>query len=108
MSSMYSKRKSKEKVVESVVQMTNPIIDHPKDETASKKTSIEYTGYDIFSPDSGGHFFIAELKYDPSTGEARVTDTYEVSRLIGLQFAGQKTALGIIKKTKRQTPRSPE
>lgn len=58
-------------------------------------------GYDIYSLDGGGSYSVAEIQYNPETGEAKVLETFEISRLIALSYYNQKTALGILKKQKK-------
>lgn len=67
---------------------------------ALNETAPVYTqmGYDIYSPDGGRHYKVAKLEYNPETGEARVIETKDISRLIALKYDQQKTALGILKR----------
>ncbi len=93
MASNFKKRLSKEVAVPEVVV--------PK----SEEVVLPQTGYDIYSLDGGGSYNIAEIQYDPTTSLAKVVQTYEVSRMIALSYAGQKTALSILKKQKKQPSR---
>lgn len=58
------------------------------------------SGYDVFSPDGGRTYKVVELEYNPETGDAKVTGTSAISRLIALKYDAQKVALGILKRGK--------
>ena len=93
MTSQYKKRKQKESAGVSEVQETPLVVE----ETAPVYTQ---TGYDIFSPDGGKNYEVAELSYNPTTGEAKVINTFKISRLVALSYANQKVALQTLKKGK--------
>lgn len=73
----------------------SPVVEETTSETEPVYTQM---GYDIYSPDGGRHYKVAKLEYNPETGEARVIETKDISRLIALKYDQQKTALGILKR----------
>lgn len=97
MASQYEKRKAKaEEIVKHEIETKRAEIR----ETAHKAQEPVYThtGYDIFSPDGGKTFKVVEFVYNPTTGDAKVGELFDVSRLIALSYETKKTALGILKK----------
>src|SRR5271165_6256828 len=59
------------------------------------------TGYDVYTPDGGKSHKVVEFAYNPKTGEAKVADVFDISRIIALSYENQKQALGILKKKGR-------
>lgn len=57
--------------------------------------------YDIFTSDGGKTYHVAEIHYNPQTGHALVGEIFDISRLVALSYANQKTALGTLKKGKK-------
>lgn len=96
MTTNYEKRKSKD--IESV-----------KEEIVAKREQIRtdaeptypFSGYDIYTPNGGGTYLVAEIEFNPETKQARVKEIFEVSRLIALSYVAQKNGLRVLKKTKR-------
>lgn len=98
MASQFEKRKAK--LAADVVKE----IEHKRDDIRAKAAGepvYTQTGYDIYSEDGGKSYGVAEIAYNPQTGESKVKDTFSISRLIALSYANQKQALGILKKTRR-------
>ena len=102
MSSQYEKRK--QKVVAELETKRSEIrtkgdqteVD-PVKKAAAVEQTFEYSGFDIFSPDGGRTYKVAELEYSPSTGEARVKNTFDITRLVALTYTNQKHALNSLK-----------
>jgi hypothetical protein len=89
--SQFEKRKEKqEKPIEERVR---ELIDTPEPET-----TYNQVGYDVFTSDGGKTYGVAEIEYDPESGQARVKDVFTISRLVALKYANMKEALGILKK----------
>lgn len=84
--------------VEEVAPDEVVIEQHPEAVTGPVYTHM---ANDVFSMDGNATFGVAEIKYNPLTGEAKVTATYNVSRLVGLSYAPGKAALDKMKKEKR-------
>lgn len=61
------------------------------------------TALDIFTGDGGRTYYGAQIKYDPDTGEAKVVETFTISRQVALAFTQQKTGLYTLKKIRKQT-----
>lgn len=85
-----------------VVEVAAIVSEYEENPTLDVSTPLHVkVGYDIYSLDGGGSYSVAEIQYNPETGEAKVLDTFEISRLIALSYYNQKTALGILKKQKK-------
>lgn len=56
------------------------------------------TGYDIFTPDGGKTYKVAEISYNPITGVAEVKEIFNITRLVALQYFNTKTALQTLKR----------
>lgn len=69
-------------------------------ETASVAPNYTQTGLDIFTLDGGGHYQVAEIKYNPETRQAEVVAIFDISRLVALSYSNQKSALSSLKKKK--------
>lgn len=69
--------------------------------TEAAKPVYTQEGYDVYSPDGGKTYHVAEISYNPETGQAEVTNIFDISRLIALTYANQKIALGTLKKGKK-------
>lgn len=69
-------------------------------EEIKKAPAFTQKGMDVFTPDGGAHFFVAELAYNPETMKAEVTEIFNISRMVGLSYQNQKNALGTLKKRK--------
>lgn len=65
---------------------------------ATPETVFSETGYDIFTLDGGGHYKVAEISYNPETGEARVNEIFDITRQVALAYKNQKIALGTLKR----------
>lgn len=68
-----------------------------------EKERYTQSGFDIFSSDGGKTYQVAEIAYNPETGEAKLVNTFDISRLIALQYTNQKNALNSLKTRKKQT-----
>lgn len=97
MASQFEKRKAK--VAADVVKELEAKREDIRAKAANEPTYSQ-KGYDVFSEDGGRSYKVAEIEYDPQSGAARVTGTSEITRLVALKYAGQKQALGILKKGK--------
>lgn len=93
MPSQYEKRKAKtpEKVVEEIQERRSEI-------RAQGEPTYTQSGLDIYSPDGGKTYEIAEISYNPETKDAKVTTIYSISRLVALTGLNQKTALNTLKR----------
>ncbi len=91
MASQYSKRKTKSssELVKEVEEKLEEIKNAPQ---------FTQTGLDIYSPDGGRTYEVAEISYSPETKEAKVTATYSISRLVALTAMNQKTSLNTLKR----------
>ena len=98
MSTNFERRKAK--VTEAVSKAVEAKKETVRAEAAGEP-SYDQSAYDVFTADGGKSFGVAEIAYNPATGEATVKDTFSISRLIALQYANQKTALGILKQKKQ-------
>lgn len=58
------------------------------------------SGLDVFTRDGGRTYEVAEIFYNPETNEAKVVETFTISRLVALSYKPQKDALRILKKRK--------
>lgn len=96
MPSQFEKRKAKtpEKVAEEIQEKRSEI-------RAKAEPVFTQSGMDIFTPNGGKTYHVAELAYNPETGEAKVVGVFDISRLVALSYANQKTALNTLKQRKR-------
>jgi hypothetical protein len=88
--SQYTKRRDKEIVKE--VEEGLPEV--------AKEPGVVYTqtALDIFSPDGGTTYEVAEISFDPVSKKAEVINIYSISRLVGLTGLNQKVALNTLKR----------
>lgn len=92
----YEKRKAKDASVISEIEK------HLDDSSVFEQEPVyTQTGYDVYTEDGGRTYKVAELKYNPQTGEAVFVGDGDISRLVALKYFNQKTALGILKTNKR-------
>jgi hypothetical protein len=74
-------------------------IQEKRSELRSKaEATYSQTALDIYSSDGGKNYEVAEIAFNPETGEAKVVATYSVSRLVALTGINQKTALNTLKR----------
>lgn len=97
MSSQFEKRlkKAKPKGDTAVAPVEKP--------TAKSEQVYTQTGMDVYTSDGGRTYGVAEIAYNPETGEAKVVDIFFISRLIALQYANQKGALNTLKQKHKRT-----
>lgn len=106
--SQFLKRKLKSKEQEPEIQPTEPsdaIVDTPEIDTSPESLpevnlSPDYTqtALDIYTPDGGKNYEVAEISYNHLTKEAKVTATFSISRLVALTYQNQKTSLNTLKR----------
>lgn len=58
----------------------------------------DQVGFDVFTPDGGKTYKVAELAYNPVTNQAQVIGVYSITRLVALQYKNTKNALSMLKK----------
>jgi hypothetical protein len=85
----YEKRKAKSvdtlvKEATTVAPVTQPVYDQ--------------MAMDIYTDDGGRSYKVAEISYNPVTKQAEVKELFSITRLVALQYANTKTALGTLKK----------
>jgi hypothetical protein len=90
--SQYTKRRSKD-LVEEVQEKIQELRTE-----AAKPAEYTQSGFDVYTSDGGRSYHVAELTYNPETGEAKVVEIFDISRLVALQYANQKTALNSLKR----------
>lgn len=96
MPSQFSKRKNKtpEAVIEEIQEKRSEL-------RAKAEPTYTQTGMDIFTPNGGKTYHVAELAYNPETGEAKILGIFDISRLVALSYANQKNALNTLKQRKK-------
>ena len=67
---------------------------------AANEPVYTQTGLDIYTPDGGKTYGVAEISYNPETGDAKVTNTFSITRIVALTYLNQKIALNTLKKGK--------
>lgn len=92
MPSQYTKRRNKD-----LVEEVQEKIEELRTE-AEKPKEYNQSGFDIFTTDGGRSYHVAELAYNPETGEAKVNGIFDISRLVALQYKNQKDALNTLKR----------
>lgn len=107
MPSNYEKRQAKSAAtVAKEIQERREQIRSKVVEPAAKAAEAEqvkepvYTqmAYDVYTPDGGKTYKVAEISYNPVTKEAEVKEIFNITRLVALQYANTKVALGTLKK----------
>lgn len=98
-SSQFAKRQKKKESQEEVASKLEPI----QAETVDTEPVYTQTGLDIYTSDGGKSYGVAEIVYNPETGEAKVLATFSISRLVALSYANQKTALNTLKRKANKT-----
>lgn len=88
--SQYEKRRDKD-IVKEVEEKIAEIRSAPE-------VTFTQTGFDIYTPDGGRTYKVAEISYNPETGDAKVNEIFTISRLVALSYANQKTALSTLKR----------
>lgn len=92
--SQFEKRKEKDSAT-----LVKEVEEKVAELKAKPATEYTQTGFDVYTPDGGRTYKVAELKYNPETGEASVVAVHSITRLVALQYANTKQALSILKKT---------
>ena len=87
--SQYEKRRDKD-IVQEVQEKIAEIRATP--------TAYTQSAFDIYTPDGGRTYKVAEISYNPDTGEAKVSEIFNITRLVALSYANQKTALSTLKR----------
>lgn len=99
MPSNFLKRKAKEVIAPTAAEEqpseTAPVME----ETAAP--SYTQSGFDVFTPDGGATYQVAELAYNPETRQAVVTNIFDISRLVGMSYGNHKASLNTLKKGKK-------
>lgn len=96
MTSQFEKRKAK-----SAAEVAKEITDR-RDNAEANMPVYTQSAYDVYTPDGGKTYEVAEISYNPESGEAKVVNTFSITRLIALNYATQKQALGILKKQRKE------
>lgn len=93
--SQYEKRKAK---------ASADLIKEVEERLEEIKKAPEFTqkALDIYTPDGGRTHKVAEIAFNPETGEAKVIGTYDVTRIIALRHEQQKVALNTLKQKKKE------
>ncbi len=98
MASQFEKRQKK--TAETVIA---EVTEKRADIRAKAEPTYTQTGYDIFTLDGGRTFGVAEISYNPETREAKVIETYTITRLVALKYGNMKTALQTLKRKATKT-----
>lgn len=98
--SQFLKRKLKSQEKDALVPENQPdqVESQPAAEQEGPEPVYQQTALDIYTPDGGKTYEVAEISYNPTTKEAKVTATFSISRLVALTAANQKTALNTLKR----------
>jgi hypothetical protein len=88
----FLKRKTKESE-EELVPIAEGAVPPVVEEPAYNQIAL-----DIYTLDGGRTYCVAEISYNPTTKQAEVKELFSISRLIALQHANTKVALGTLKK----------
>lgn len=104
----FLKRKQKEakKQEEPVVEVSEHLIaDEPTTEEVEALaeplvTELNHVAYDLYYDEVAREFKAAEIRYNPVTGDCKITNTYQAPRQVGLVANNQKSALKTILKVK--------
>jgi len=104
MSSQFEKRKAKstETVTKEIEDRRAEIRSRAEPEvTPVVEPVYTQTGLDIYTTDGGKTYGVAQISYNPETGDAKVVETFGITRLVALTYAQQKLSLGSLKKSKK-------
>jgi hypothetical protein len=95
MASQFSKRKAKSS--EDLVKEVEEKLEELK-APAAEETTYTQTGLNVYTPDGGSTYEVAEIKFNPETKQAEVAEIYKISRLVALQHANTQNALNTLKR----------
>lgn len=98
MSTQYEKRKAK--TIEAVAKE----IENKRDDIRAQALEApvyDQVGYDVYTPDGGKTYKVAEIAYNPVTKQATIVGVYSITRLVALQYKNTKNALSMLKKVER-------
>ncbi len=89
--SQFEKRKEK---------LSDDLVKKVEDKLEEIKSAPKYTqeAYDVFY--NGKDYNVATIEYSPETGEARVKELFNITRLVGMTYSNHKKSLSILKKQK--------
>ena len=90
------KAKSTEEVVKEITEKRAAIRSTEKDK--APEPLYDQMAYDIYTDDGGKSYKVAEINYNPQTKQAEVKELFSITRLVALQYANTKTALGTLKR----------
>jgi hypothetical protein len=99
MASQFEKRK-----VKTAETVAKEIQDKRSEIRASGATEVseepvyDQMAYDIYTDNGGKTYKVAEISYNPITKRAEVKELFSITRLVALQYANTKTALGTLKR----------
>ncbi len=93
MASQFEKRKKK-----TSEDLTKLVEEKIAEIRAAPAVEFTQTALDIYSPNGGKDYEVAEISFNPVTREAKVTEIYTISRLVALTGLNQKTALNTLKR----------
>ncbi len=93
MASQFSKRKEK-----SSADLVKEVEQKLEELKAPEETVYNQTGLNVYSPDGGNSYEVAEIKFNPDTKQAEVVEIYKISRLVALQHANTQSALNTLKR----------
>lgn len=92
MASQFSKRQKKSVPEDQVVTSAS--------EQEDPAPEYNQKALDIFTSNGGKTYAVAQISYNPVTGDAKVDEVFNVTRTVALAYQNQKIALGILKKIK--------
>lgn len=98
--SQFFKRKAKSEEVKQLRE-ENPDMGMAEAAAVIESTPVyNQSGFDVFTTDGGRTFGVAEISYNPETGEAKVEEIFTITRLIALKYGTMKEGLSMLKKRK--------
>lgn len=95
MASQFEKRRAK-----TLDQVTEEIQEKRSEIRTKSEPVYTQKALDIYSPDGNGSFQVVEISYNPETGDAKVNEVFNISRMVGLSYKNHKDALATLKKKK--------
>jgi hypothetical protein len=94
--SNFLKRKAKEQ--EAALETSAPEVIAAEVITAPEAPTYTQTAYDVFSDNGNRTYSVAVILYNPQTRAAEVVEIKTITRMVALQYAGQKMSLGMLAK----------
>lgn len=67
------------------------------------ETVLNHEAIDVYSSDGGRTYYLASIKYNVETGEAKVVETYTLPRVVALAAKQHKVGLKTLKKIKKES-----